>query len=220
MGLLPSGTMDDATAERRRPPSLLAAIRAARLDGAERAQATGDLRDAELARLDLLREMLDPVLAEIPPEIDLFDTGVAPGPRPRLFIDMIAFVEMGHDRRTYRLFQDRRDGRVLLAEADGVGAMVAAVTDYIARRLVERERLLASLDRGATPLAGAVAADPPRRPPPPPRRNRALRAAALLLRFILDGLGLAALVAVVWLGVRYAHGHLPGWWLDAGLPRP
>ncbi len=68
MRLPPSGTMDDTPVGRGRPPSLSAAIRAARLDGAERAQATGDLRDAELARLDLLREMLDPVLAEIPPE--------------------------------------------------------------------------------------------------------------------------------------------------------
>lgn len=211
----PSDTMDDTLVGRGRPPSLSAAIRAARLDGAERAQATGDLRDAELARLDLLREMLDPVLAEIPPEVDLFDVGVVPSPRPRLFIDMIAFVEMGHDRRTYRLFQDRRDGRVLLAEAEGVGAMVAAVTDYIARRLVERERLLASLDRGAPPSTGAVVADPPRSLPP---RRRTLVAVALLVRFVLDVLGLVALAAGVWLGVRYAHGHLPSWWLDAGLP--
>jgi len=216
MRLPPSGTMDDTPVGRGRPPSLSAAIRAARLDGAERAQATGDLRDAELARLDLLREMLDPVLAEIPPEVDLFDAGVVPSPRPRLFVDMIAFVEMGHDRRTYRLFQDRRDGRVLLAEAEGVGAMVAAVTDYIARRLVERERLLASLDRETPPPTGAVAAGPPR--PPPPRR-RALVALARLLRFVLDGLGLAALCAAVWLAVRYAHGHWPGWWFDAGGPR-
>jgi len=105
---------------------------------------------------------------------------------------------------------------VLLAEAEGVGAMVAAVTDYIARRLVERERLLASLDRETPPPTGAVAADPPR--PPPPRR-RALVALARLLRFVLDGLGLAALCAAVWLAVRYAQGHWPGWWFDAGGPR-
>ena len=108
--------MDDRPAERDsmagpadravRPASLSAAIRAARVEVADRAQALGDLRDAELARLELLREMLEPVLAQVPPEVDLFDAGLVPGEHPRLFIDMVAFVEMGRDRRTYRLVQD------------------------------------------------------------------------------------------------------------------
>ena len=129
----------------KRPPSLTSAIRTARLEEAERSQVVGDLRGAEMARLDLIREAIEPVLAQVPVEVDMFDMGVIPGERPRLFVDMISFVEMGRDRRTYRFLQDTRHGRVLLAETDGVAAMADAITRYIARRLVEREKTLASL---------------------------------------------------------------------------
>ncbi len=63
---------------------------------------------------------------------------------PRLFLDMIAFVDMAHDKRTYRFYQDTRHGRMLIAESQSVDAIVAAVADYVARRLVERERALAA----------------------------------------------------------------------------
>jgi hypothetical protein len=53
---------------------------------------------------------------------------------------MIAFVDMAHDKRTYRFFQDTRQGRVLMAESQSLDTIVAAVADYVARRLVERER--------------------------------------------------------------------------------
>src|SRR6185312_8581617 len=69
---------------------------------------------------------------------------LAYGERPRLFIDMIGFVEMAHDRRVYRFQQDTRHGRALIAQSDRVERMVEAIADYIARRLVERERALAS----------------------------------------------------------------------------
>ncbi len=209
--------IDDAPHGRKRPSSLAAALRAARADGAERAQAMGELRDAELARLDLLREMLDPVLAEVPPEVDLFDTGVVPGQHPRLFVDMITFVEMGHDRRSYRLLQDRRDGRVLLAETEGVGAMVTAVTGYIARRLVERESLLASLDREPMPPIVERRAEPVAAPSP----EKGPAVATALLRLVLDALGVLALAALLWIAWRAAHGAaLPAWWTETGLPRP
>jgi hypothetical protein len=126
------------------PPSLTAAIRRARVEGAEQNQAVADLRETEIARLQLLEEALQPVLDQTPAGIDLFDAGIAYGERPRLFIDMIGFVEMGHDRRTYRFLQDTRHGRVLIAEGERIDRIVAAATNYIARRLVERERALAS----------------------------------------------------------------------------
>ena len=126
--------MEDKSPERvKRPPNLTAAIRAARLEDAERSQAVGELRGAEAARLELLREAIEPILAQVPGEVDLFDTGIVPGEHPRLFIDMIAFVEMGRDRRTYRFLQDTRNGRALLAETDGLQTMTEAVTRYIAR---------------------------------------------------------------------------------------
>ena len=74
----------------------------------------------------------------------MFDVGIAHGERPRLFLDMISFVDLGHDRRTYRFFQDTRHGRVLIAESANLDRIVAATTNYIARRLVEREQALAA----------------------------------------------------------------------------
>ena len=62
---------------------------------------------------------------------------------PRLWIDVIAHVEMGRDKRQYRFVQDTRYGRAVLAESHDVPEMVHAVTRYVARRLVERERALA-----------------------------------------------------------------------------
>jgi CRP-like cAMP-binding protein len=49
---------------------------------------------------------------------------------------------MGRDKRQYRFVQDTRYGRAVLAESYEVPAMVDAITRYVARRLVERERAL------------------------------------------------------------------------------
>ena len=200
--------MDEAPAERdgteksARLTSLSAAVRVARAEVADRAQALGDLRDAELARLVLLREMLEPVLAQVPPEVDLFDAGLVPGEHPRLFIDMVCFVEMARDRRSYRLVQDRRHARAVLHEGEGVGAAVAAVTSYIARRLVEREQLLASMGREPP--------TPPAPPLPPATGSDSRRALLRAARITVDGLGVATLGALLWLGLHYAHGRWPG----------
>ncbi|MGI3899550.1 MAG: hypothetical protein ACRYGP_30745 [Janthinobacterium lividum] len=194
-----------------RTASLTAAIRAARVEVADRAQALGDLRDAELARLELLREMIEPVLAQVPPDIDLFDAGLVPGEHPRLFIDMVAFVEMARDRRTYRLVQDRRHVRAVLHEGEGVAAMVGAVTAYIARRLVEREQLLASLGRDLPTSAAPSAVEPVAEPAEVPIRRRPSQVVFAALRFAVDGLGLATLGALVWLGFHLAHGRMAAW---------
>jgi hypothetical protein len=138
-------------------PSLKAAIRNARIEQAEQSSVVAELRGAEFARLEMLRDSLEPVLAQVPEDVDLFDTGIVPGDRPRLFIDMIGYVEMGPDRRLYRFIQDTRHGRVTMAESERVDTMVDACTQYIARRLVEREMALAS-DTLANPIFAAPAA--------------------------------------------------------------
>ncbi len=192
--------------------SLSAALRTARIEEAERSQVLGDLRDAEMARLDLLREMLEPVLAQIPPEADLFDTGIVPGEHPRLFVDMIAFVEMARDRRTYRFLQDRRDGRVVLAESDSVATMLRALTAYIARRLVEREKMLAGLAAGLpTAIASHDEADLAAPVAGKATSRKAGANVARALRLLVDGLGLVALGALAWLGLQYAQGRVPSW---------
>ncbi len=120
------------------------AIRQARIESAERTAVVVDLRDAELARLELLNEALEPLFGEIPPEVELFDRGIARGDPPRLWIDVIAHVVMGRDKRQYRFVQDTRYGRKVLAESNDIAQIVEAVTHYVASRLVERERALAT----------------------------------------------------------------------------
>ena len=124
------------------PPRLRDALRQARIEIAERTAVIVDLRNAEIARLELLNEALDPLFAEIPADVDLFDRGLVPGDPPRLWVDMIAHVVMGRDKRVYRFLQDTRYGRRVLAESSEIPELVDAVTKYVARRLIERERLL------------------------------------------------------------------------------
>ena len=152
---------------------LAAAVRRARIENAERAEAITDLREIEAARLALLESALRPVVAQAPPGVDLFDLALASGDHPRLFIDMIAFIDMARDRRTYRFYQDTRHGRVLIAETSSIDKVVAAVTNYVARRLVERERALASntgdgeahATTNGAPRAWPIAAAPKRASP-------------------------------------------------------
>ena len=79
---------------------------------------------------------------EIPDDIELFDRGVSKGDVPRLWIDVVAHVEMGRDKRQYRFIQDTRYGRAILAESYEVPAIVQAITRYVAGRMIERERTL------------------------------------------------------------------------------
>jgi predicted nucleic acid-binding Zn ribbon protein len=125
------------------PNALKDAVRDARIEAAERSGVVVDLRDAEVARLELLNDALDPLFKDIPATVELFDRGVSRGDVPRLWLDVIAHVEMGRDKRQYRFVQDTRYGRAVLAESYEVRDIVQTITDYVARRLVERERALA-----------------------------------------------------------------------------
>jgi len=133
------------------PNALKEAVRDARIEAAERSGVVVDLRDAELVRLELLNDALDPLFKEIPDNVELFDRGVSRGDVPRLWVDVIAHVEMGRDKRQYRFVQDTRYGRAVLAESYEVPVMLHEITRYVARRLVERERALT--DDAVTGLA-------------------------------------------------------------------
>jgi hypothetical protein len=82
------------------------------------------------------------LFANVPPEIDLFDRGISRGEAPRLWIDSVAHVAMGRDKRLFRFLHDSRTGRRVLAESHEIPDVVQAVTTYVARRLVERQRAL------------------------------------------------------------------------------
>ena len=143
-----------------RPLSLRDALRKARIEAADRTGVVVDLRDAEVARLEILNEALDPLFAQVPAEIDLFDRGISQGETPRLWIDVVTHVVMGRDKRIYRFVQDTRFGRIVLAESHDVPVIVDAVTDYVARRMVEREHALAPTE---PPKPPAVVAETRRR---------------------------------------------------------
>ena len=61
------------------PSRLQDAVHQARIETAERTNVVVDLRDAELARLELLNEALDPLFSEIPAEVEIFDRGISHG---------------------------------------------------------------------------------------------------------------------------------------------
>src|ERR1700761_8307689 len=160
-----------------RPIRLRDALHKARIEAADRTGVVVDLRDAEVARLEILNDALDPLFAQIPDTIDLFDRGISQGETPRLWIDVVAHVVMGRDKRIYRFVQDTRFGRIVLAESHDVPVIVDAVTDYVARRMVEREHALA-----------------PAEPPPPKpvavEKRRRSRFWTFALGFILGALAL------------------------------
>jgi hypothetical protein len=138
------------------PKRLKDAVREARIEAAERSGVVVDLRDADVARLELLDEALNPVFAEVPTDVDLFDRGISRGETPKLWIDVVAHVEMGRDKRIYRFVQDTRFGRKVLAESYEIRDLADAITRYVARRLVERERALAA-DGAVQPTKGRIA---------------------------------------------------------------
>src|SRR5580704_4051305 len=171
-----SEAQNTQVADEARPIRLRDALRRARIEAADRTGVVVDLRDAEVARLEILSEALDPLFAQVPEQIDLFDRGISQGETPRLWIDVVAHVTMGRDKRIYRFVQDTRFGRIVIAESHEIAVIVQAVTDYVARRMVERERAL-------------VATEPPPAPEKP-RRRRGGGIWIFLLGFALGALAL------------------------------
>ena len=169
------------------PQPLKDAVREARIEAAERSGVVVDLRDADVARLDLLNDAIGPLFDEVPDDVDLFDRGVSKGDIPRLWIDVVAHVEMGRDKRQYRFVQDTRYGRAVLAESYEMPAMADAIKRYVARRLVERERALA--DDAGRRVAQAVLYHG--------RRQRRWRAVGMFTLGLVAGI--AALVALAML---------------------
>src|ERR1700722_4960293 len=100
------------------------ALRLARIAAAHPTGVVVDLRDAEVARLEILSEALDPLFAQIPEQVDLFDRGISQGDTPRLWVDGAAHVVMGRDKRIYRFVQDSRFGRIVIAESHDVATIV------------------------------------------------------------------------------------------------
>ena len=205
----PSATPTAGPSLEPRVASLAAALRQARLDNASRSEALSGIRASEIVRLEVLRDAIGPVLEQLPDDCDLFDVAISPSERPRLFIDQLGFIEIGRDGRGYRFLQDTRHGRIQLCEGEKVEMMVEAVTAYIAHRLIEREKALASdFASGATAaeaarVAATKAAEATPSPSPRPEsqqpeaRGRAMQA----YLYIWEAVGaIVAFGLLTWLG--------------------
>lgn len=144
------------------PRRLAEVVREVKNALADRDDVVVELREASRTRLELMSQELEPLFAEIPADIDIFDFTISSGLKPRLWIDAISHVAMARDRRTYRFIKDTRAGRIVLAENTAIKPVADMVARYVAERLVERERLMnGAPDAPRTGLVAAVAANEP-----------------------------------------------------------
>ena len=116
------------------------ALRKARLAEAAHFEAVLGIKDSKSLRLQVLKDEIAPVIAATPEAANVFDLALVPGEPPRLWIDLISFVVMEPDYRTYRLQQDNQGGREALFETADRTEMVNYLESYLAHRLIARER--------------------------------------------------------------------------------
>jgi hypothetical protein len=183
------------------------AIRDVKNAMADRDDVVVEIREVTRTRLEMLAAELEGVIADASAEHPGFDFAISSGQQPRYWIDAVAHVALGRDRRTYRFVRDTRNGRVVLAESTEVKQVADAVTRYVAERIVERQRDLdaeparlaepAAEERPAAP-ATATEAAPPVRGAEPRKRDRAqefLSNVALMALGII--LGAAATILIL-----------------------
>jgi hypothetical protein len=165
-----TGVRNDQNGNGQKVRRLSDAVRRVRIAEAERMDAFADLHDAEKARLGMLADELAGVFGEIPVDDDYFLCQVGGGNPPRLWIDPTSHVVIGRDRRTYRFLKDTRLGRIVVYESADLAAVADVVTDYIAERVVERDRshetdvLLARMRLAVLPAATATRNGGPAQP--------------------------------------------------------
>jgi hypothetical protein len=105
------------------------------------------------ARLDVLRKKLKPLYDAIPQDVEGVDLGVVREDKPRLFLDMISFIDVSEESKKFRLIKGGRNGPQVLHETSDETALISRITDYIAERLIVRERIL---DQGDPVVVGAA----------------------------------------------------------------
>lgn len=133
-------------------PSLDQALRKARLAEAAHFDALLDIRDAATLRLQVLKEELQPVIAGRRDVGEFVELSLVPGFPPRLWVDLVSYVIMAPDARTFRFQRDTSAGHEVLFETVNRKEMAEKVTAYVAHRLIERQRLMAASSKD-TPAA-------------------------------------------------------------------
>lgn len=191
--------------------NLTDAIRKVRVAESERTDVVVELREAERARLDMLADELRTVFAEVPEGDEQFVFQISGGSQPRFWIDMTSMVLMGRDRRTYRFVKDTRLGRTVILETADLDDMADCITQYVAERIIERERALEAdwladriLRQDDSPRAdkrSALLRKSPETAEPAPPRSRVHP--GWIVSAFLGGLlvGVAALLAYAWVHV-------------------
>lgn len=124
----------------RKVHDLAEAMDRVRENQASRDDVVVDMKQASRVRLELLAKDLQPAFKDIPDGNDQFEFALTNGEPPRLWIDMTSFVRMGRDRRVYEFVKDTRLGRKMLGHTEDREQMTTMVTNYVAERLLERER--------------------------------------------------------------------------------
>jgi hypothetical protein len=151
--------------------ALAMAMSRARAEFGDREGVKAEAKGYAVAKLEALRRKLAPLYAAIPRDVELFDLGLVSQEKPRLYVDIISFIEMNRDQTAYRFLQETRAGRATLAETGEDGAMIEHVTDYVARRLVERERALTTGPTLAATVPDAEKPAPVLPQPPLPQQT-------------------------------------------------
>ena len=132
----------DAKQIEKKVSDLAEAMERVRDDEATRSDVVVDMKQASQARLELLAQDLQPVFQDVPEDNEQFEFALTNGENARLWIDMTSFVRMGRDRRVYEFVKDTRMGREMLGESDDRERMAKIVTNYVAQRVLERERMI------------------------------------------------------------------------------
>ena len=117
-------------------------IRQARVAHAEKLEATCNVHDAAVLRLQVLKDELAPLFARNSAARRVVDLALVPGDPPRLWIDMICYVVMAPDPSTYRLQRDSFSRHDVLLQSARRDEVIAAAMQHVASHLVEREKQL------------------------------------------------------------------------------
>lgn len=120
--------------------ALTKAMKDARLAEAVQLDAILNARDARILRLGALRDAVLPELQAHEEAKKFFDLNVVQGDKPKLWLDLISWVEMAPDPKNYQLVQTRETAEDVLFESADAAEMKGYIIRYMAHRLVERER--------------------------------------------------------------------------------
>ena len=123
--------------------ALTMALIEARLAQAAQFDAVARVHDARTLRLEALRDSVVPELANSPHLRELVEINVQDGETPRLWIDLITYVEMEPDPKSYRLVQSSERGLETIFETRDAEQMKHYVLRQVAHRAVAVKRAIA-----------------------------------------------------------------------------